>query len=236
MIDLERRVLDPEVIVQHGLQVLPRPVAVVVGAHEHVRGQRREAGGDLPDVQVVDLVDAADARPSRRPPRRRRCSCGAASRKIRPESRSSDHAARSITAATNSDAMPSARLNPVTSTTAPAIAVAMNATRSVRTCWNAPSTFSDVRSAPCRIDGGDDVDHHADQGDHQHDPALDLRRLDQPPDALVDDQQAEHEQRRAVELGREDLGALEPVGQRALGRPRRQPQRDQRERQRAPRR
>ena len=38
-----------------------------------------------------------------------------------------------------------------------------------------------------------------------------LRRgLDQPPDALVDDQQPEHEQRRAVELRGQDLGALEP--------------------------
>ena len=33
-------------------------VAVVAGRHEHVGGERREARGDLPDVQVVDLDDA----------------------------------------------------------------------------------------------------------------------------------------------------------------------------------
>ena len=62
---------------------------------------------------------------------------------------------------------------------------------------------------PVQDHGRDDVDDHADQRDHQHDAALDLRRLDQPADPLVDDQQAEHEQRRAVELRRQDLGALE---------------------------
>ena len=30
------------------------------------------------------------------------------------------------------------------------MAVAMNATRSVSTCWNAPSTFNERRLAPCR--------------------------------------------------------------------------------------
>ena len=110
---------------------------------------------------------------------------------------------------------PSARSNPVSRITRPAIAVAMNATRSVSTCWNAPSTFNDRRSAPCRTADRDDVDHHADQRDDQHDPALDRGRIDQPPDALVDDQQPEHQQRRAVELRRQDLAALEPVGHRA---------------------
>ena len=61
VIDLQCRVLDPEAVVQHDLEVHARPVAVVVGAHEHVRRQRREAGGHLPHVQVVDLVDAVHA-------------------------------------------------------------------------------------------------------------------------------------------------------------------------------
>lgn len=43
--------------------------------------------------------------------------------------------------------MPSARVKPVTMITAPAIAVAMNAIRSVRMCWNEPSIFSDSRFA-----------------------------------------------------------------------------------------
>jgi hypothetical protein len=40
---------------------------------------------------------------------------------------------------------------------------------------------------------------------------------DQPGDALIDDQQFEHQERGAVELGREDLGALEAEGHGALG-------------------
>ena len=36
--------------------------------------------------------------------------------------------------------------------TAPAIAVATNAARSVRMCWKAPSTFSDCRFARARIE------------------------------------------------------------------------------------
>ncbi len=47
----------------------------------------------------------------------------------------------SISAATTSAAIASARAKPVRSTTRPAIAVAMNANRSFRMCWNAPSTL-----------------------------------------------------------------------------------------------
>ena len=91
----------------------------------------------------------------------------------------------------------------------------------------------DVRSAPCSTTVATTLTDDADERDDQDDPALDRGRLDQPPDALVDDQQAEHQQRRAVELGREDLGPLEAVGHRARGRPRGQPQRHQRQRERA---
>ncbi len=50
-------------------------------------------------------------------------------------------------AATKSAATPSARTQPVTRMIAPAAAVAAKATRSVRTCWKAPSTFSESRFA-----------------------------------------------------------------------------------------
>ena len=43
--------------------------------------------------------------------------------------------------------MASAWPQPVRSTTSPAMAVAMKANRSLRMCWNAPSTFNEVRSA-----------------------------------------------------------------------------------------
>jgi hypothetical protein len=42
-IDLERRVLDPEPIVQHDLQVLPRVVAVVFGPRQAGRDDSRGA-------------------------------------------------------------------------------------------------------------------------------------------------------------------------------------------------
>ena len=66
---------------------------------------------------------------------------GAISRNTRPESRSSPYAARSINPATISDAIASARTNPVVMMMIAAIAVAMNANRSVRMCWKLPSTF-----------------------------------------------------------------------------------------------
>ncbi|SKS41562.1 Uncharacterised protein [Mycobacteroides abscessus subsp. abscessus] len=52
---------------------------------------------------------------------------GAASKKIRPDSRTRPQPALSISAATTSAAMASARVKPVSHTTAPATAVAMKA-------------------------------------------------------------------------------------------------------------
>ena len=64
VIHLQRRVLDPEAVVQELLELAPPAVAVVARRHEHVRGQRREAGRDLPDVQIVDLHDPRRTRES----------------------------------------------------------------------------------------------------------------------------------------------------------------------------
>ena len=49
---------DPEALLEQPLELAAQLVAVVAGAHDDVRRQRREARGDLPDVQVVDLDDA----------------------------------------------------------------------------------------------------------------------------------------------------------------------------------
>ena len=57
VVHLQRRVVDPEAVVQELLELAPAAVAVVARAHEHVRGERREARGDLPHVEVVDLDD-----------------------------------------------------------------------------------------------------------------------------------------------------------------------------------
>ena len=58
VIDLERRVGDRESLAEHRLELAAAGVAVVAGRDLDVRGECGEAGGDLPDVQVVDLDDA----------------------------------------------------------------------------------------------------------------------------------------------------------------------------------
>ena len=61
MLDLDGGVVDPELLVEHRLELAPDPVAVLVPPHEHVCGQGREAARDLPDVQVVEARDAGMA-------------------------------------------------------------------------------------------------------------------------------------------------------------------------------
>ncbi len=55
--------------------------------------------------------------------------------------------ALSISATTISEAIESARAKPVVTMITPATAVAMNAYRSVSTCWKAPSTLRELRLA-----------------------------------------------------------------------------------------
>ncbi len=61
--------------------------------------------------------------------------------KTLPESRTSPHPALSISAATTRAAIASARLQPVSQMTRPAIVVATKAYRSLSMCWKAPSTL-----------------------------------------------------------------------------------------------
>ena len=84
VVDLEGRVVDPEALVQLVLELQPDRVAVGVLVDGDVGRERREAGRDLPDVQVVDLVDARVTPPSRGRSRPGRGPAGAASRKTRP--------------------------------------------------------------------------------------------------------------------------------------------------------
>ena len=78
-------------------------------AHHHVRGQRREARGDLPHVQVVHLHDVRRRRERAPDLLAGRGRAGQASSSTRPESRSSPTPERVINAATiRSAAMPSA--------------------------------------------------------------------------------------------------------------------------------
>ena len=60
VVDLQGGVLDVVVVGQHLRDGLAAFVAVVPDCHQDVRRQRGEPGGDLPDVEVVDLDDAVD--------------------------------------------------------------------------------------------------------------------------------------------------------------------------------
>lgn len=126
VVDLQGGVVDVVLRMEQLLDRTPYSVTVRIGRHQYVGRQCRLAGGDLPDVEIVHLghrvyrrelgSDGAGSRPT-----------GAASKKIRPDSRTRPQPALSISAATTSAAMASARVKPVSHTTAPATAVAMKA-------------------------------------------------------------------------------------------------------------
>ena len=99
-------------------------------------------------------------------------------------------------------------------------------------CWNEPSTLRLLRFARASIQVAARLTTTPTSATTSTSAALDVRRVDQAADALEQDQQGEHEQRDAVGLGREDLDALEAVGHHALRRPRGEPDRHQRERDR----
>ena len=76
VLDLERRVVDAELALDQLGELEPGAVAVGVALDGDVGGEGRELGGDLPDVQVVDLDHArllghAPADPLRVDPLRR---------------------------------------------------------------------------------------------------------------------------------------------------------------------
>ena len=81
--------------------------------------------------------------------------------------------------------------------------------------------------------GGQHVGGRADHADHDHDPALDVDRVDEPLPGLPRDDAGEHEQHGAVDLRRQDLRAAEAEREVAARRARREPRRDEREADRA---
>ena len=61
VLDLQGHVLDPEALAEHVAHLAPAGVAVVAGRDQQVGRQGGEAGGHLPQVQVVDLDHALSA-------------------------------------------------------------------------------------------------------------------------------------------------------------------------------
>ena len=91
VVDLQRRVLDPELVVKQALELAPAAVAVLPRCDENVRGQRREAGRDRPDVEVVDLDHAGRASEALARASSASIPRGVDSRRIAVESRRIDH-------------------------------------------------------------------------------------------------------------------------------------------------
>ena len=114
-----------------------------------------------------------------------------------------------MSAATVSAAIASTAAGPPSAMTAPA---AIAATRAVEVGEHVGARPRDVQAlalgARQRPEGGD-VDERADDADDDHDRAVDVGRRAEAPHALDGDDAGEHEQRRAVDLRREDLGAPE---------------------------
>ena len=76
---------------------------------------------------------------------------------------------------------------------------------------------------------------HGDPGKRhrEHDAALHVGRVHEPPDALDHDHYGERDERGTVQLRGQDLRAPEPEREAAVGGPAREPRREQRERDRA---
>src|SRR5947209_7924268 len=58
MVDLERRVAEPEALAEQALQFTPVSVAIRPGSDDDMSRQRRKSRADLPDVEVMDLDDS----------------------------------------------------------------------------------------------------------------------------------------------------------------------------------
>ena len=128
-LQLESRVLDVEMTGQAVLQLIEDLGGVAVTkarvVDDHVGRDGREVRRDRPHVQVMDVpymgrLQQVGAQASRSK------ASGAASSRIRMDALSRPHEARSIRTTTTSEAMGSARSNPVAMMTMPATTVARN--------------------------------------------------------------------------------------------------------------
>ncbi len=68
MVDLERRVVDLEAVVDEARELEAPCVTVLLASHDHMRSEGGEAGGHFPRVHVVDLDHPGMARHRRADP------------------------------------------------------------------------------------------------------------------------------------------------------------------------
>jgi multiple sugar transport system ATP-binding protein len=209
VIDLERRVREAEALGQHALDRTADGVAVLPGLHEHVRGQRREPARHGPDVQVVRLDDvllandrAADelridvARRTLEEQRGRLAQ--------QPRSRDEDER-RHRKADDRIEAIPPRREDD-------------------ETCHHRAGEGGDVRRdvderrahvhavAARRSEqrGRAEIDGHAGERDHGHEPSIDVVWGNQTANRPVHDPDPDEQERDAVDLGGQDLRSPEP--------------------------
>ena len=222
VLHLQGGAVDSEPLVEEGFQLEADPVTPAPGWTSTCA----ESAGK-PSVQtwrswVSTTRDGSRWRARHRPSG----GCGAPSRKMRLDSRRSDHAAANISAATSSDAIGSRRFQPVRRIRTAATPVPMNAARSV-TIWRyAPRTLrlwlAHGRAAPPRP-GSPTIPTAATAGHHR---GVDLGRLEKPANRLVHDPDPEEKQREVDQ--REDSTWPNLERPAPTGRPRGQRRRDER--------
>ena len=199
-------------------------VAVVARPDEHVRGERREARGDLPDVQVVDLDDAGLAA-SARPTRLRVDAARARPRAARgPASRSSRQPERSIS---DGDEQRRDRVGAIEAGDEHDGAGGGRGQRRVEVGQHV--LRERPRRSGCAARRSPSAAAAATLTTRRRRPTTSTKApstsggATEPADGLDRDDAREHEQGRAVALGREDLGAPEPEREAPARRARREP-------------
>ena len=210
-------------------ELAPVRLGVAARAHGHVRGQRREAGADLPDVQVVDLdhvvlgrqrvadlarVEVARRRLEQHPAR------VAQQAEAREEHQRGHEQRRDPVGAREAGEQDERARHGRGDEREQVVQHVLERALHVQALAVRPG--EDQRRGQVHPD--------PDHGDDQHGSALDVGRVDEPPDALDADHGAERDQRRAVQLGRQDLGAPEAEREVAARRPAGQVRGEQRQR------
>ena len=208
MIDLQGHVVDAEALAEDALEVPAHRVAVVAGPDEHVRGERGEARGDLPHVEVVDLDDsglgghratdrlgihALGRRLEQDAPRIAQQAPAGAEHERRDEQRRD--AVGAIEPGEDDHRAGGRRRE-----------------RRIQVREHVLARALDVEAPPLRAPErpcGGDVDDGAHEADRDDEGAVDVGRGEQALDRRDGDDTREHEQRRAVDLRREDLGTAQ---------------------------